>query len=208
MRNHLGTYECKLCLTLHNTEVREARVRAILNRVWLLNSVTSNCFMLPSLHCVHCNWGCQRVDSGNWTLSDANLLPTGACSGVWYSMGLPTGLSTELSIDAYVTWWWHAGSKECYRHVGNTVHIKFGTIQLPYSNSVYNTSLIHSVIYSDVSIFVIETYLSLFIFPHSIDNNAYTNSSITCPGARHTNCISNSAILSSTCDFVSLLGDL
>jgi len=21
MRNHLGTYECKLCLTLHNTEV-------------------------------------------------------------------------------------------------------------------------------------------------------------------------------------------
>lgn len=23
MKNHLGTYECKLCLTLHNTEVRE-----------------------------------------------------------------------------------------------------------------------------------------------------------------------------------------
>lgn len=21
MKNHLGTYECKLCLTLHNTEV-------------------------------------------------------------------------------------------------------------------------------------------------------------------------------------------
>ena len=24
MRNHLGTYECKLCLTLHNTEVTRA----------------------------------------------------------------------------------------------------------------------------------------------------------------------------------------
>lgn len=23
MKNHLGTYECKLCLTLHNTEVNE-----------------------------------------------------------------------------------------------------------------------------------------------------------------------------------------
>jgi len=52
MRNHLGTYECKLCLTLHNTEVRGAQVRAILSHVWLLNAVTRICFMLPSLHCV------------------------------------------------------------------------------------------------------------------------------------------------------------
>jgi len=118
MRNHLGTYECKLCLTLHNTEVRGAQVRAILSHVWLLNAVTSICFMLPSLHCVHCDWGCdwgcERVDSGDWTLRDANLLPTGACS--------------------------------------------------PIFNSMDNTSLIHSVIHSDVSIIVIETYLSLFNF--------------------------------------------
>ena len=30
MRNHLGTYECKLCLTLHNTEVSVLIVTAII----------------------------------------------------------------------------------------------------------------------------------------------------------------------------------
>ena len=28
------------------------------------------------------------------------LFPTGTCSGVWYSMELPTGLSADLSVDA------------------------------------------------------------------------------------------------------------
>ena len=32
MRNHLGTYECKLCLTLHNTEV------AIYIMIWCIPS--------------------------------------------------------------------------------------------------------------------------------------------------------------------------
>lgn len=29
MKNHLGTYECKLCLTLHNTEVRACTLDCI-----------------------------------------------------------------------------------------------------------------------------------------------------------------------------------
>ena len=35
MKNHLGSYECKLCLTLHNNEVR------ILN-AWTLKSMQKN----------------------------------------------------------------------------------------------------------------------------------------------------------------------
>ena len=29
----------------------------------------------------------SKVASGDWTLSDASPFPTGACSGVWYSVG-------------------------------------------------------------------------------------------------------------------------
>ena len=39
MKNHLGQYECKLCLTLHNTEVRlfqtaDEALREFLTGLW------------------------------------------------------------------------------------------------------------------------------------------------------------------------------
>lgn len=33
MKNHLGSYECKLCLTLHNNEVRRRLIKRYLNSV-------------------------------------------------------------------------------------------------------------------------------------------------------------------------------
>lgn len=43
MKNHLGSYECKLCLTLHNNEVREAlRILAVFAHI-CLQSVVNNC---------------------------------------------------------------------------------------------------------------------------------------------------------------------
>lgn len=43
MKNHLGSYECKLCLTLHNNEVKTPR--SIFN--WTVSSVTdvSCCYL-------------------------------------------------------------------------------------------------------------------------------------------------------------------
>lgn len=35
MKNHLGSYECKLCLTLHNNEVRKSRIKLFLPSVHL-----------------------------------------------------------------------------------------------------------------------------------------------------------------------------
>ena len=48
MKNHLGQYECKLCLTLHNTEVCLCLLKMYCSvhgqEVWLLG--TSKCIVL------------------------------------------------------------------------------------------------------------------------------------------------------------------
>ena len=38
MKNHLGSYECKLCLTLHNNEVRSCETRQNLFLVFPFNA--------------------------------------------------------------------------------------------------------------------------------------------------------------------------
>lgn len=47
MKNHLGSYECKLCLTLHNNEVRGTLYPIVVLTTHIyLESVVNNCTLL------------------------------------------------------------------------------------------------------------------------------------------------------------------
>lgn len=62
MKNHLGSYECKLCLTLHNNEVRKSRITFI----WHLGYNTD---ILSKLSCIY--------RAATWhTHKERNIRPT------------------------------------------------------------------------------------------------------------------------------------
>lgn len=50
MKNHLGSYECKLCLTLHNNEVRKSVMHIQMKWSELAKSLNLNIFKQFFLH--------------------------------------------------------------------------------------------------------------------------------------------------------------
>ena len=76
-------------------------------------------------------------------------------------------------------WKWHHKLFDTYKSTRSSPCLKTGwTHRSRHSKCIDNTILTHSIIHSDIFIFVMETYLSLFKWFINWQHNAYTDSLI------------------------------
>lgn len=90
MKNHLGSYECKLCLTLHNNEVRRRMIKRCLNLVQSLGIVFETDKSQAAFVCIYraATWLTHKERSIRPTCKSTSCLHLKVCCCFFVSLKL------------------------------------------------------------------------------------------------------------------------